>query len=215
MRAELKGNEKRLAKREDNLEAKLDTLATKERNLELAHKKLVTKGEAAAKREQEADTLLGERRERLLEVSRMTFEEAKRIVLKEVLDELDHEAAEMVAKSVAAAKDEAMQRAREIILTAIQRYAGEHTCETTVSTVAIPSDEMKGRVIGREGRNIRAFERATGVDEQIGVHVLSHLDQRQALFLQVYGIDSRAAFVPVIDFESRLDGVAIRGSGGR
>ncbi len=164
MRAELKGNEKRLAKREDNLEAKLDTLATKERNLELAHKKLATKGEATAKREQEAETILGERRERLLEVSSMTFDEAKRIVLKEVLDELDHEAAEMVAKSVAAAKDEAMQRAREITLTAIQRYAGEHTCETTVSTVAIPSDEMKGRVIGREGRNIRAFERATGVD---------------------------------------------------
>ena len=65
---------------------------------------------------------------------------------------------------MAAAKDEAQQRSRDVILTAIQRYASEHTSDSTVSTVDIPSDDMKGRVIGREGRNIRAFEKATGVD---------------------------------------------------
>jgi ribonuclease Y len=69
-----------------------------------------------------------------------------------------------VEKAVSAARDEAFQRSREITLTAIQRYAGDHTCDSTVSTVDIPSDEMKGRVIGREGRNIRAFEKSTGVD---------------------------------------------------
>ncbi|RME41733.1 MAG: ribonuclease Y [Planctomycetota bacterium] len=164
MRAELKEMERRLAKREDNLEAKLDTLVTKERNLEQAQKKLNARIEQVTRREQEAERLLADRRERLLQLSGLSADDAKRTVLQEIREEVDHEAAELIAKSVAAAKDEAMQRSREIILTAIQRYAGEHTCEATVSTVAIPSDEMKGRVIGREGRNIRTFERVTGVD---------------------------------------------------
>jgi ribonuclease Y len=164
MRNELKALEKRLTKREDNLEAKLDTLATKERNLEQAQKKLAARGEELGRREQEAEELIAEQRNQLLRISGMTIEDAKRTVLDEVRREVEHEAAELVSKTVAAAKDEALQRSREITLTAIQRYAGEHTCENTVSTVGIPSDEMKGRVIGREGRNIRAFEKATGVD---------------------------------------------------
>jgi ribonuclease Y len=164
MRAELKGMEKRLAKREDNLEAKLDTLVTKERNLEHAQKKMVSRSEELDKREQEAEKLLGQRRDQLLKISGMSIQEARRTVLDDVKVELEHEAAELVAKSVATAKDEAFRRSREITLTAIQRYAGEHTCESAVSTVDIPSDEMKGRVIGREGRNIRTFEKVTGVD---------------------------------------------------
>ncbi len=164
MRAELKVVEKRLAKREDNLEAKLDTLVTKERKLEQSEKKLTARSDQLAGREQQVEQLLAERRDQLLRISGMSTEEARSTVLDDVQGELEHEAAEMVAKSVAAAKDEAMQRSREITLTAIQRYAGEHTCESAVSTVDIPSDEMKGRVIGREGRNIRAFEKVTGVD---------------------------------------------------
>jgi ribonuclease Y len=164
MRAELKETEKRLAKREDNLEAKLDTLVTKERNLDQADKKLAARTEDVIHREQDAAALVAQRREQLLKVSGMTFEDAKRTVLDDLKVELDHEAAEMIEKTVAAAKDEALQRSRDITLTAIQRYAGDHTCDSTVSTVEIPSDEMKGRVIGREGRNIRAFEKSTGVD---------------------------------------------------
>lgn len=180
MRAEFKAVEKRIAKREDNLEAKLDTLATKERNVEQAQKKVTNRTEEVAKREQEAETLVSDRREQLLRASGMSAETARRTVLEELAAELDHEAGEMIAKSVAAAKDEAVQRSREIILTAIQRYAGEHTCESTVSTVEIPSDEMKGRVIGREGRNIRTFEKVTGVDVIVddtpGVVVVSAFD---------------------------------------
>lgn len=164
MRSELKDVEKRIAKREDNLEAKLDTLATKERNLEQADKKVTAHAEQVTKQEEEANELLLKRREQLLKASGMSMDEAKRIVLDDVSHELEHETAELIEKAVSAAKDEAVDRSRQITLIAIQRYANEHTCDSTVSTVEIPSDEMKGRVIGREGRNIRAFERATGVD---------------------------------------------------
>lgn len=106
MRAELKEIEKRLAKREDNLEGKLDTLATKERNLEQAHKKLTARTEALAVREQEAVELVAQRREQLLKVGGMTIEEAKRTILDDLGLELDHERAEAIEKSVAAARDE-------------------------------------------------------------------------------------------------------------
>lgn len=180
MRDEFKEVEKRLAKREDNLEAKLDTLATKEKNLEQLQTKLSGRLDEVAKQEEEVTELVRQRREKLLKVASMSEDEAKRTVLNDLQMELDHEAAELIEKSVATAKDEAIQRSREITLTAIQRYAGEHTSDSTVSTVEIPSDDMKGRVIGREGRNIRAFEKATGVDVIVddtpGVVVVSAFD---------------------------------------
>ena len=180
MRNELKEAEKRLAKREDNLEAKLDTLATKEKNLEQLQTKLNARLDQVAIREEEGVALVRERREQLLKAAGMSADEAKRTVLMELQTELDQEAGELIEKSVAAAKDEAIHRSREVTLTAIQRYAGEHTCDSTVSTVEIPSDDMKGRVIGREGRNIRAFEKATGVDVIVddtpGVVVVSAFD---------------------------------------
>ncbi len=164
MRSEFKSVEKRLAKREDNLEAKLDTLETKERNLEQTRGKLDARLTEVKVTETKADALLEERREDLLRVSKMSVEDAKNAVLNEIAGELDNEMAEMVDKAVSAAKDEAFTKSREITLTAIQRFASEHTCDSVVSSVEIPSDDMKGRVIGREGRNIRAFEKATGVD---------------------------------------------------
>ncbi|MCH7591914.1 MAG: ribonuclease Y [Planctomycetes bacterium] len=180
MRSELKDVERRLSKREDNLDGKLDTLATKERNLEQAQAKLGSRTDEVSKREERAAELLAERKEQLLRVGGMSADEAKRTVLAELQGELEQESAEYVAKAVTAAKDEAFQLSRDITLTAIQRYAGEHTCERTVSTVDIPSDEMKGRVIGREGRNIRAFEKVTGVDVIVddtpGVVVVSAFD---------------------------------------
>ncbi|MCH8148370.1 MAG: ribonuclease Y [Planctomycetes bacterium] len=164
MRSELKALEKRLAKREDNIEGKLDTLASKERKLDQDRGKLETLTETIKTREEEANSLLIDRREQLLKVARMTQTEATSTVLEALKHELEHESAEMVERVTSAARDEAQQRAREIIITAIQRYASEHTAEQVVSSVEIPSDDMKGRVIGREGRNIRAFEKATGVD---------------------------------------------------
>ncbi|MGB0716503.1 MAG: ribonuclease Y [Phycisphaerae bacterium] len=180
LRGEVKEVEKRLAKREDNLEAKLDTLETKERNLEDAREKLGKRADKLEKREAEVEELLAERRDQLLKISRLSADDARAIVLEDLKHELEHESAEMIEAAVSASKDEAAMRAREITLTAIQRYATEHTCDTTVSTVDIPSDDMKGRVIGREGRNIRAFERATGVDVIVddtpGVVVVSAFD---------------------------------------
>ena len=119
MRGELKQIEKRLAKREDNLEGKLDTLATKERNLEQAQAELTTNKEAVAKREAEADTLLARRREELLKISGMSADNARKTVLEELQGELDHECAELVDKALSTAKDDAAIRAREITLTAI------------------------------------------------------------------------------------------------
>ncbi len=179
-RAEIKEIEKRLAKREDNLEGKLDTLATKERNLEQIKGKLETRIEHVATQEQKVEALLGERREQLLSLARLSVEEARQHLFADLEQELEHELAEVIEKAVTAARDESVQRSREITLTAIQRYAGEHTCDSTVSTVDIPSDDMKGRVIGREGRNIRAFEKVTGVDVIVddtpGVVVVSAFD---------------------------------------
>ena len=164
MRAELKELEKRLSKREDNIEGKLDTLAAKERKLEQDRTKLESRLEQVGAKEEQADELLAERKEQLLKVARMSRDEAVHNVLESLSHELEHESAELVERTTAAARDEAQQRSREIIITAIQRYASEHTAEHVVSSVEIPSDDMKGRVIGREGRNIRAFEKATGVD---------------------------------------------------
>jgi len=180
MRAELKEAEKRIAKREDNLEAKLDTLTTKEKSIEQTIKKLQATNEEIVQKEKRADQLLVDRRDALLKVAGVTADEAKRQILGELKHEVDREAAILIDKTINTAKEEAVQRSREVVLTAIQRYAGEHTCESSVSAVDIPNDEMKGRVIGREGRNIRAFEKATGVDVIVddtpGVVVVSAFD---------------------------------------
>lgn len=101
---------------------------------------------------------------RMERISGMTFEEAKNILLTNVEQEIRHETAIMVKEMEQQAKDDAEKKAKEIISSAIQRCAADHVAETTVSVVALPNDEMKGRIIGREGRNIRALETLTGID---------------------------------------------------
>jgi len=180
IRTEHRDTEKRLAKREDNLEKKLDTLNTKERALEQRDKKIGDREREVSAKDEQAAALVEEQRQTLLRVSGLSMEEAKRQLLRAVETEVEQDAAILIANVLNEAKETAVQKSREIILTAVQRYAAEHTCESTVSTVDIPSDDMKGRVIGREGRNIRAFEKATGVDVIVddtpGVVVVSAFD---------------------------------------
>jgi len=179
-RVELKELEKRLTKREDNVDSKLDTLNTKERSLDQRAQRLGDQERNLEVRSQELDQQVEQQRLKLLQISNMTTEEARKELLSQLEQELEAEAAAMVEKILTEAKDTAAQKVREVTLTAIQRYAAEHTCDSTVSTVDIPSDDMKGRVIGREGRNTRAFEKTTGVDVIVddtpGVVVVSAFD---------------------------------------
>ena len=179
-RIELKELEKRLAKREDNLEGKLDTLTTKERNIEQRSQRMLEEEKNLKKEEKQIAERLEEQRIRLLEISGMTANQARDELMSNLEQELEGETSALIERSLTEARDTAAQKVRDILVTAIQRYAAEHTCDITVSTVDIPSDDMKGRVIGREGRNIRAFEKATGVDVIVddtpGVVVVSAFD---------------------------------------
>jgi ribonuclease Y len=179
-RKELRELELRLNKREDTLDRKLDTLSVKERNLETMEGRLAQRERGLAAREKQLEQLIADERNKLLQITQMTAEQAREVLLKRIEDECRRDAGLLVQRITEQAQEEARDKARQIILQAIQRYAAEQTCDHTVSTVAIPSDDMKGRVIGREGRNIRAFEKATGVDVIIddtpGVVVVSCFD---------------------------------------
>lgn len=163
-RNEIREAEKRLDKREDQLERQMDALNIKEKNIEKGETLLRERQARIDKNEAEIEELLTKRRNELLRVTQLSMDDARRELLTQLEHELEQECAQMVQKRVTEAQDEAEERSREIVVTAIQRYAAGHTSASTVSTIDIPNDEMKGRVIGREGRNIRAFEKATGVD---------------------------------------------------
>ncbi|CDG01643.1 Putative Ribonuclease Y [Clostridium chauvoei JF4335] len=156
-RNEVQRLERRIIQREESLDKKSDLLEKKE--------------ETINKRMQEIDQmevniqeLYAKRREELEKIATLTSEEARVILLDEVRKEISHETAMMVKDIESKAKEEADKKAREIITTAIQRCAADHVSESTVHVVALPNDEMKGRIIGREGRNIRTLETLTGVD---------------------------------------------------
>lgn len=163
-RNEIREAEKRLDKREDQLERKLDVLNIKEKSIEKTEKEAGQMLAEAGTKLKEIEDLRIKQRNELLKVAQLSVDEAKKQLFNALEAELEHECAEIVSNRINEAQEEAEHRSREIVVTAIQRYAAGHTAEATVSTIDIPSDEMKGRVIGREGRNIRAFERATGVD---------------------------------------------------
>ena len=163
-RAEMRNIEQRLLKREDTLDQKLDTLTSKEKNLESLEKSLSERNRALQAREAQVDQTLAREKEILLQITNMSLEDARQLLLKRVEDEVRHEMAALVEKIEEQTREEARQRSTNIMLQAMQRYAAEVTSEGTTKSVAIPNDDMKGRIIGREGRNIRAFEQATGVD---------------------------------------------------
>ena len=156
-RNELQRQERRLVSKEENLDRKLDSLEKKEENLASKEAKL-EKSQAAI------DELHERQKSELERISTLTTEEAKAMLLAEIDEELQHEKAMKIKEYEQQVKDEADKKARNIISMAIQRCAADHVAETTVSVVALPNDEMKGRIIGREGRNIRALETMTGID---------------------------------------------------
>jgi ribonuclease Y len=163
-RKKLEEMDQRLAKREDNLERKTDTLSVKEKHLDDLNTRLETQRKLVAGKEEQIGQVLEEQRGRLLAITGMSPEQAKAQLLAKIESECRQEAGEIIRRSVEQAQDEAKEKSRQIIIQAIQRYASEQSSDHTVSSVVIPDDAMKGRVIGREGRNIRSFEKATGVD---------------------------------------------------
>jgi len=156
-RRELQQGERRLQQKEENLDRKLEAFERRERGLGTREKDIET-------RQAEADQLVERQREELERISRLTADEARQLIIDRVETEVQLEAARRARQIEAAAREEADEQARRIITLSIQRLAADQCAESTVSVVPIPNEEMKGRIIGREGRNIRALEAATGVD---------------------------------------------------
>jgi ribonuclease Y len=179
-RAELREQERRLEKREDGIEQKQQLLLKKERTLENTQRKLHERRDQVEKREHELEELLLVQTQKLHEISALSREEGERLLLERLEKALSEEVAGRIQRHEERLRAVAEEKARSILATAIYRYAAEHTAESTVSTVDIPSDDMKGRIIGREGRNIRTFEKCTGVDVIVddtpGVVVVSAFD---------------------------------------
>ncbi len=188
-RSELRETERRLSKREDALDRREDTLNQKEAGANRTAESLKQREANVTQTQQRLDATLAEQKEQLHKISGLSKEQARELLLARVEDDTRHEVGKLARKIIEDAESEAKNKAREITLMAIQRYASEHTSESTVRSVAIPSDDMKGRIIGREGRNIRAIERATGVDiivdDTPGVIVVSCFDKvRQAIAVE-------------------------------
>ena len=177
---ELRDLSKRLSKREDSLEHKMEKLAHRERLLEQGQKRLAAQESNLQARDKQLADTLAQLRTQLLKITGLNIDQARDMLLGQLDEEMARESATLIEQRVNEAKEQARGKSREIVINAIQRYASDHTAEATVSTVDIPSDDMKGRVIGREGRNIRAFEKATGVDVIVddtpGVVVVSCFD---------------------------------------
>ena len=172
-RAELQRYERRVLSKEENVEKKADALEKREAGLQ-------QREDALTKRSAEVDTLYDRGIQELEKISGLTSDQAKEYLLKSVEDDVKHDTAKLVKELENKAKEEADRKAKDYIVTAIQRCAADHVAETTVSVVQLPNDEMKGRIIGREGRNIRTLETMTGVeliiDDTPEAVVLSGLD---------------------------------------
>lgn len=164
LRRELQVQEKRLMQKEENLDRKIVQLDDRESDLGKREKALLQEEEHLKSREKEIDTLILEQRTRLENISGMKSEEAKQQLIAAMESEARHDGAKRIKEIEDEARETADKKAKEILALAIQRYAGDFVAEKTVSVVPLPSDEMKGRIIGREGRNIRAIEAATGID---------------------------------------------------
>lgn len=179
-RDELRDRERVLDKRHEMLEQQNDDLRKQEKIVEGTQRRLTERLEDANRRGEELNKLLDMQRQTLHQLAGMSRDEAVKRLMDNLEHELTAETGAMILRHEKRTQEICDQKAREILLTALHRYAAAHTAESTTSTVDIPSDEMKGRIIGREGRNIRAFEKATGVDVIIddtpGVVIVSGFD---------------------------------------
>lgn len=163
-RDEISGLEKRMSSREANIDRRADLLEKKEHELDEKFRNVKTQEDAVKAKDEDLVKLLAEEKERLHKISNMSPEEAKVLLLSRLDGELNREKSILIKRAEDEIKETSDKKAGEIVAHAIQRCAVEHAVESTVSLVSLPSDEMKGRIIGREGRNIRAFEMATGID---------------------------------------------------
>jgi ribonuclease Y len=164
VRKELRQQERRLLKREEGLERKVELLERKERFLESTEKKLTNRQKSLKEKTEEVERLIETQKETLHEISGLSREEATRNLLSRLEKEVEKEASDLIDRIVAKAKESADQEATKLLTQSVQRCAADQTAQMVVSTIDIPNDEMKGRIIGREGRNIRAFEKVTGID---------------------------------------------------
>jgi ribonuclease Y len=179
-RAEVREQERRVSKREDSLEHKVDLLNKKEHYIEGLERSLAEKRKEINTERADLESLMEQQKITLHKISGLSADEARDLLLKRLENDLQKECAELVARRMAEAKENAEREARKVLGIAIQRYAADQCAESVVAAVELPGDDMKGRIIGREGRNIRAFEKATGmdvvVDDTPGVVVISGFD---------------------------------------
>jgi ribonuclease Y len=163
-RTEIEREERRLSERETVLDRKFELLEQRDKDLGKRASDFGRREKTVVDREQELEKLIGDERRRLEQMAGMSAQDAKNELIRRMEEEAQADAANRIREIRESAKRNAEREAKKIVALAIQRIAAEHTAETTVSAVSLPNDEMKGRIIGREGRNIRAFELATGVD---------------------------------------------------
>ena len=156
-RAEIQRYERRVLSKEENLDKKAEAMEKKEASL-------MSREESLKRRSAEVEELFEKEKQELEKISGLTSDQAKDYLLKSVEEDVKHDTAKLIKELESKAKEEAEKKAREYVVTAIQRCAADHVAETTVSVVQLPNDEMKGRIIGREGRNIRTLETLTGVE---------------------------------------------------
>jgi ribonuclease Y len=180
IRGELHERERLLDKRQDALEEQAEQVRKQEKMVEANQRKLTEKIQDANRRKEELSKLLDMQRQTLHELSGLSREEATKRLLEMLDTQLQQQSGALISRHEKRIAETCEEKTRELLVTSLQRYAAAHTAETTTSTVGIPNDEMKGRIIGREGRNIRAFEKATGVDVIIddtpGVVIVSAFD---------------------------------------
>lgn len=163
-RSELKNRERRLMQKEEHIDRKTEQFEQRERELSRKEKKVIQKEEKVGLQEKQYQELIAEQKQQLEKISGLTAEQAKELLIRAMENEARYEGAKIIKRIENETKEQADKKATEIMATAIQRYAGDFVAERTVSVVELPNDEMKGRIIGREGRNIRALEAATGID---------------------------------------------------